>query len=407
MTVFAYKARDSQGRPVEGTVEAASPAAAAELLASNGAIPLQIAEQRAKSAGLPRFTWAPGAARPTLTDLLLFSRQAYSLTKAGVPITRGFGQLAQTTRNPMLAEAIEEILQDLESGRDLGGAMARHPKVFGPLYVNMIRVGEESGRLEEAFLRMSEHLEREQRTVNQIKTALRYPTIVVAAIVIAVFVLMTWVIPAFAGVYRSFDLQLPLPTRIIIAVADFFRDNWGYVLFLMVAGVVGFRRYITTERGRAWWDRIKLRFPIVGEIILRGTLARFSRAFAMASRSGVAVLQALTVTSRAVDNEFIAAKIVEMRAAVERGESLMRAAAVTGVFTPLVLQMIAIGEETGQVDDMLEEVAEFYEREVDYDVKRLNDLLQPLLTLIMAVLVLILALGVFLPMWDLTQIARH
>lgn len=407
MPVFAYKARDAQGRPLEGTLEAGSSAAVAEQLASSGAVPLQITERAAGGTGRPRLLPRLPPPRPGITDLLLFSRQAYSLTKAGVPITRGFGQLVQTTRNPMLAAAIGEILEDLEAGRELGASMARHPKVFSGLYVNMIRVGEESGRLEEAFLRMAEHMEREQRTVNQIKTALRYPTIVVGAIAIAIFVLMTFVIPAFAGVYRSFDLTLPLPTRIIIAVADFFRAYWGLVLLGSAGAVLGFRHYIRTERGRAWWDRAKLRFPVVGEIILRGTLARFARAFAMASRSGVAVLQGLSVTSRAVDNEHIAAKIVDMRASVERGESLVRAAAATGVFTPLVLQMIAVGEETGQVDEMLEEVAEFYEREVDYDVKRLNDLLQPLLTFVMAVLVLILALGVFLPMWDLTQIARR
>jgi MSHA biogenesis protein MshG len=216
---------------------------------------------------------------------------------------------------------------------------------------------------------------------------------------------MIWVIPTFAQVYQSFELELPLPTRIVIAAATMLREHGVLLLVAGVAAALLFRRWVATPAGRLWWDRLRLRFPVVGSILLRGTLARFGRAFAMASRSGVPLLAALAVVSRVVDNEHLAARIAGMREAIERGESFARSAAAAGVFTPLVLQMIAVGEESGQVEELIDEVADYYEREVDYDVRHLNDLIQPLLTVVLAGLVLLLALGVFLPMWDLTRIA--
>lgn len=405
MPAFEYKARSSDGRPLKGRIEAPSTDAAAEQLLGGGYTPIEIHEARRREGVGEQLKRRLGLGRPSLSELGLFTRQLYALSKAGVPIIRGMNQLASSTRNTMLREAIEAIVDDLESGRDLAGAMARHTDIFMPLYINLVRVGEESGRLEEAFLRLWEYLEREKKTGNQIKAAMRYPAFVILAVGVAIFILMAFVIPEFAKVYERFRLELPLPTRAIIALSEFTAAYWWAVLGAIGGGIHAFRRYINTDDGRLWWDEQRLRFPVFGSIVLRATLARFARAFAMATRSGVPLIQALGVVSRAIDNEYLGKKIVGMREGIERGESITRSATAMGVFTPLVMQMLAVGEETGNVDDMLEEVAAFYESEVDYDVGRLAELIQPVLTVAVGIIVFILALGVFLPMWDLTQIA--
>ncbi len=407
MTQFAYTARDSQGRLLHGVVEAPSALIAAEQLATAGAVPVNIIEKKTEVSTQQFVDRLLRRDKPTRVDLILFTRQMYALSKAGVPITMALRKLAQTSRSQGLIAAMESIIVELESGRDLAGAMARHPKIFSPLMVSMVRVGEQSGQLDQAFLRLNQHLEREQRTIEQIKTAVRYPIIVIVAVAIAIIILMVVVIPPFARMYASFNLTLPLPTRIIIDISGFMSAYWWLVIGAIIAAVFFFRNYVATDAGRAKLDEFMLKIPVIGSIILRATLARFARSFAMASRAGVPVLQALTVVSLAVDNEAISRRLTGMRSLIERGDSISRAATAQNIFTPLVLQMLSVGEETGQIDDMLEEVAEFYEREVDYDVKNLNDLLQPVLTVFVAGIVFILALGVFLPMWDLVQLARQ
>lgn len=407
MPNFAYKARDAEGRAVSGVMEGLSDEAVARQLGSAGMTPLEIAEQTAEVSVVDQISESLGLNRPTRVDLMLFTRQMYALTRAGVPITQALRRLSQTSRNALLGRTMLAMNEELEAGRDLATAMARHPKIFGPLISAIVRVGEESGRIDEAFLRLNEHLEREQKVVEQVKTAVRYPMIVIGFVVIAIFILMSVVIPEFAKLYGSFNVQLPLPTRILIGVSNFFSTWWWLIIACMVGGMWGLRRYVQTDEGRLRWHSLQLRIPIIGSIVLRASLARFARAFAMATRSGVPILQALSVVAMAVENDVIARKLMGMRSAIERGEGLARAATAQDFFTPLVLQMLTVGEETGQIDEMLVEVADFYEREVDYDVRNLNDLLQPLLTVIVAAIVFVLALGVLLPMWDLVKLARQ
>ena len=303
-------------------------------------------------------------------------------------------------------EAQRDILVNIESGRALSSSLARHPGIFSTLYISMIRVGEESGRLDESFQRVARYLEREKETRERIKAALRYPVFVLIAIAVAIAIINIWVIPAFAKLFASAGATLPWQTRLLIATSDFFVDWWPLMLLAITGGIMGSRYYIQTEQGRYNWDRIKLRIPIVGGIIHRATLARFSRAFSMALSSGVPIIQAMTVVSRSVDNEFVGDHILGMRNGIERGESLTRTATMTSMFTPLVLQMMAVGEETGQVDEMLSEVADYYEREVDYDIKNLSSSIEPVMIVAIGIMVLILALGVFLPMWDLTSVIK-
>ncbi|GIX22272.1 MAG: MSHA biogenesis protein MshG [Gammaproteobacteria bacterium] len=404
MPRYRYRARRADGAPVEGVIEAADLDAAAGQLLDGGLIPLALDEQAAEDRPWGGVRAWFGRDRPHPDTLILFSRQCHALLRAGVPIIRGLRLLADSSRDPVFARVIEAISDDLESGLELSVALARHPDVFSPLYVNMVRVGETSGRLDEAFAHLYQYLRRDRETRKQIKAAFRYPAFVLAAIVIAVFILMTFVIPKFAAFYQANHLTLPLPTRIIMAVAGFCAAYWWLILGAAAVAALGWRQWLQTAQGRLWWDEHKLRLPIVGDIALRATLARFCRTLAMALGAGVPVLQAVHVTAQALGNVFLGGKVQDMREHIERGESLLRAAARQGVFTPVVLQMIAVGEESGRIEEMLGEVAGFYEREVDYDVENLNAAIEPLLTVALAGVVLLLMLGIFLPMWNVTEL---
>ena len=406
MALFVYKGRSVRGALMQGQIDANSIDTVATQLMNSGITPIDItpsggSEAASKSVFAYLQSWPPG-----LDDLILFSRQMYTLMKAGVPLVRSILGLTHSTRNLQMVDALKDILTNIESGRDLSSSLARHPGIFSSLFISMVRVGEETGRLDESFLRIAEYLAREKDTRERIKTAFRYPVFVILAIGIALTIINIWVIPAFADLFAKADVPLPWQTRLLLAISAFFVQWWPVMLGGIIAGVFGFRAYTKTENGRYIWDQYKLRLPLVGDIILRATLARFARAFSMSLTSGVPLIQAMTVVARSVDNEFIAEHILSMRNGIERGESLTRTAAVTNMFTPLVLQMMAVGEETGQVDELLAEVADFYEREVDYDIKNLSASIEPIMIVVIGFMVLILALGVFLPMWDLATVIR-
>jgi MSHA biogenesis protein MshG len=407
VAIYEYSGRNLAGDLIQGQREADSAEILAGSLLETRITPIEIREVEESGEFTDRLKKFFGLGKPTLTDIILFSRQMYTLSKSGVPIIRSLSLIAESTRNEVFAETLREVGDDLESGRDFSGALARHPKIFGPLYVNIIRVGEETGRLEDALLRLHEYLDADKVTLEKIKSALFYPALVIGAIICAVIFLMAKVIPKFAAIFEKFNLELPLQTRIIIAISNFIADHWMLLTFVVVAAVAGIRAYLDTEKGRYNWHRYKLRIPRIGDIVLRATLARFTRAFAMSNSSGVPILQGLAVTAKAVDNDYVEARIRAMRNDIERGESITRAAIETGLFTPLVLQMLAVGEETGRIDEMMEEVADFYDREVAYDVANLTRIIEPALTVIMGLLVLILAMGIFLPMWDMVKITQR
>ena len=407
MPLFAYKARNSRGDSIKGEIEAASADALASQLINSGNTPIEIRETRAKTDTWGELKRKLGTSKPTLDDLILFCRQMYTLSKAGVPIIRGITGLAETTKNITLSDALKSILLELESGRELSSAMAMQGNLFSSLMVSMVKVGENTGKLDVAFLQLAQYLELERDTRNRVKAAMRYPMFVLIAISLAIGIVNVFVIPAFAGVFKGMKMELPWQTKALIGISDFTVAYWPYMLGLIIIAVFSFNNYIKSPNGKYKWDRAKLRFPIVGSIITRALLSRFARSFAMASKSGVPLIQALTVVARAVDNDYVAEKILSMRNGIERGDSLTRTAIATGLFTPLVLQMLSVGEETGAVDDMLNEVADFYEREVDYELKNLSQAIEPILIVAIGILVLILALGIFLPMWELTSLAHR
>ena len=407
MPLFQYKGRNQRGEAVRGHLEAISSDAVAAQLMNSGVIPIDIGVARVREDIFTALRARLAAStRITLTDLSLFSRQMYTLLKAGVPIMQALRGLRESTQNPALAKVIASISESLDTGLDLTSALRRHPQVFSSLYVNMVQVGETTGSLQEVFLQIAVYLEREKDTRDRIKSATRYPIFVVAAIFIAIFIINLFVIPTFAKVYAGFKIELPLATKILIASSNFTVAYWPVIVMTVITAIFSIRYYVRTPEGRYRWHRMKLGIPVVGKVIYKATLGRFSRALAVMMKSGVPLVQGMTVVSRAVDKDYISDRIVQMRDGVERGETIARTAAATGMFPSLVIQMISVGEDTGSVDDLMFNVAEYYEREVDYDIANLSTAIQPILIVFLSIMVFILALGVFLPMWDLVQVAR-
>ncbi|PKB20849.1 type II secretion system F family protein [Janthinobacterium sp. 64] len=409
MPFFSYKARNASGELLTGVMEGADSGAVADQLFSTGATPVEIlVTKKAATTGADIGWWQKLTEKKVSSmDVQLFSRQLYTLLKAGVPIMRGLAGLQESAISPAFGRIIKDVRESLDAGRELSAAMARHPTVFTPFYLSMVRVGEMTGRLDEVFLRLFDHLEFDRDMRARVKSATRYPTFVIAAMIIAMVIVNMFVIPQFVKVFASFNAELPLMTRILIGTSAFMVAYWPLLLVLTIAAIAGFKAWLRTVSGRYTWDRYKLKFPIAGKIILKGTMARFARSFALSSTSGVPIVQALTVVSQTVDNAYLCARVEQMRDGVERGDSILRTSVAAGVFTPVVLQMIAVGEESGSLDDLMDEIAQMYEREVDYELKTLSAQIEPILIAFLGAMVLVLALGIFLPVWDLGKVALH
>lgn len=406
MPNFRYKGRNARGELVQGRLEGNDSAAVAEQLFNVGITPVEIDRTGGGEAGIGT-EWLKQLTAPRigLLDIMLFSRQMHTLLKAGVPILRALAGLEESAINPTLVAIMKDLRASLDAGRELSAAMRRHPDAFSNFYVSIVRVGELTGGLDTVFLRLYEHLEFEKEIRERIKAALRYPTFVLIAMAGALMVVNLFVIPAFARVFAGFHAELPLMTRILIGFSNFMITQWPVLLAALVLAGLLVRSYVRTRNGKYQWDRYKLRLPIAGKIILKATLARFARTFALALQSGVPAVQALSTVALVVDNDYLGQRIDQMRDGVERGESVLRTAATAGIFTPVVLQMIAVGDETGELDSLMREVAELYEREVEYEVRTLSAQVEPILLVVLGAMVLVLALGVFLPMWDLGRAA--
>ena len=412
MPVFNYKGRSNRGGElIQGTLEGADSGAIADQLLNTGITPTEIRiSLNSRTTRAQEMTlWQRLSQKQTVDplELMLFSRQMYTLLKAGVPIMRALAGLQESSRNPAFTAMLQDLRESLDSGRELSTAMRHHPKIFSPFYLSMVQVGEMTGMLDQTFLRLYEHLEFEKDMRERIKSAVRYPMFVVVAMAVALVIVNIFVIPAFAKVFAGFHTELPLMTRLLMGFSNFMVNSWPLLLALLIGAVVAFRAWINTVEGRYKWDRLKLHLPIAGEIIMKGTLSRFSRSLALSFKSGIPIVQALNTVGMVVDNEYMRSKIEQMRDGVERGESILRTANATGVFNATVLQMIAVGEETGDMDGLMFEVAGMYQREVEYEIKNLSANIEPIMIVALGVLVLILALGIFLPMWDLGKAALH
>jgi len=399
MPLYKYSGRDNQGQTVKGEVEATSKDSAVDKVMQKGVAPLEIKEKTAGGESLDLA--AIFASHVKLSDLIIFTRQIYSLTKAGIPILRALNGLADSTHSKLLKEALYDILERMHNGYSLSASMSAHPRVFSQLYVSLIQVGENTGQLDNIFLQLSQYLEQEVETRIRVKSAMRYPSFVLIALAVAMVILNIYVIPTFANMFAKFHAELPWTTQILLATSSFFVNYWPYLLGLLIGIYIALKMWLGSEKGAYLWDKWKLTIPIIGSVIERTLLARFSRSFAMMLSAGVPLNNALYLIAFAMDNSYLKEKMLAMRSGIESGETLLKTASAAGLFTPLVLQMIAVGEETGQVDELLNEAADFYEREVDYELKNMTAKIEPILIAIVAVMVLILALGIFTPMWDM------
>ncbi len=403
MASYEYRGRDAQGKEVKGILDAASESAAADQLLARSIIPLSVTEEKSKGDLKVEDLFSQ---KVNLDELQIFTRQMYSLTRAGIPILRAIAGLAESTHSKRMKEALKDISEQLTSGRPLSSAMNNHPDVFDALFISMIHVGENTGKLEDAFIQLSGYIEREQETRRRIKAATRYPVFVLIAVGLALVVLNVMVIPKFSDMFSRFGADLPWATKLLITTSNFFVNYWYVLLLGLGAAFMAIRYWHHTEKGEKQWDQWKLKLPAVGTIIERSTLSRYCRSFSMMLSAGVPMTQALSLVADAVDNAFMHDKIVGMRRGIESGESMLRVSNNSKLFTPLVLQMVAVGEETGQIDQLLNDAADFYEGEVDYDLKNLTSKLEPILIGIVAVIVLILALGIYLPMWDMLNVVK-
>lgn len=421
MPYFHYSGRNSSGALVSGNIDAGTADDVAAQLFGDSVTPIEIREvksrqaKKKKSTGPTRIGLDSDASltdrinaflagnKIELDDLIMFSRQMYSLTKAGLPLDRSIKGLEASHSNPVFRSVLRDVITGLENGMNLASALGRHPNIFSQLFLSLVHVGENTGRLDNAFREIGKYLELEKSTRKQIKSATRYPLFVMAAMGAALGVITVFVIPVFADVFERLGAELPWQTVALLSTSNFVINYWPLLFMMIFGSIFGFKYYVNTKNGQLDWDRRKLRLPLAGAVFEKIALGRFARTFSMVMGAGLPIVQGLTVVAGAVGNAYIALNVHGMREGVERGESLYRTAENSKMFSPLVLQMIAVGEETGTVDELLGEVADFYDTEVEYEVKRLSDAIEPIMISFIAGLVLILALGVFLPIWDLNS----
>lgn len=401
MPAYNYKARDKAGKLITGVMDAPGCEMVASHLDDLGYIPVSIQE---KEKDVISLDFLERYRRVSAEDLILFSRQLSTLFNAGIPLLAALDVLAEQIENKRMKEDINAIRNDIERGSSLSDALARHPRVFPSLYVSMVKVAETAGTLDKILDHLASMAEYEKDTRARIKAATRYPKIVVTTISLAFIILVTLVVPRFAAMFSRFGATLPLPTRIMIGTSDVFRDYWFVMLMMASLTIVGFRWYTNTERGRLRRDGLKLRIPVFGPLFLKIAMSRFTYIFGMLMRSGVSILDTLEITSATVGNAVISREVDKLRGSVKEGSGLSRPLKQSGVFTPLVVQMISVGEESGKLDEMMAKVSQYYDREVEYTIKNLSTLIEPALIITMGGMVLFLALGIFLPMWDMARV---
>lgn len=407
MQHFLYEGRNRRGELVKGRIESPSTYAVAQWMMGAGIVPVTISVDEKTDVTDALLGQIKGRGTLTPTDLLLFTRQLGTMVRAGLPLMQALSGMQKSSGNPKLGALIGKLREDLDQGLELSQAMAHHPEFFDDYYVSMIRVGEGAGRLDEVFVRLFAQLEFERDMRQKIKGALRYPTFVVIAIAIAVAILAIFVIPVFAKVYAGMKVELPLLTRVLLAVSDI-AVNWWWAMLAFLGGCYySFRLWVGQPAGRYRWDKLKLRLPLVGSIFNKAGIARFCLSFSIACKSGVPIDQAFTLVAKVVDNAFFERRIHGMREGITRGETMLQIAQGSGIFQPMEMQMIAVGEATGEMEKMMEQVAQMYQEELQYEVSRLGDAIEPILLAVMGGLVLVLMLGIFLPLWDLGQLAQQ
>jgi type IV pilus assembly protein PilC len=399
-STFVYRVRDKGGRLLEGTLEADNTGLVASKLREMGYYPISI--EARSSGGLQTELHIPGLGhRVKPREIAVFARQFATMINAGLTMIRALNILGEQTANPSLAQAVVSVRGDVETGASLSQALSRHPKIFGRLFVSMVRAGEAAGVLDKVLLQLAETLERQAKLRSQIRSAAAYPVAVLFLVSGIATAMLMFVVPMFKSMYKQVGGKLPTPTLILIAVSHTFTAYFPVVVACVVAAVVGGRRFVRTPRGRMFWDSLKLRTPILGRVVHRTALSRFAHTLSVLLRSGVPILESLEITADTVNNAVLAEAIKDVQNGVKGGDTVARPLANHPSFPPMVVQMMAVGEETGALDEMLEKVGSFYDQEVESLVDGLTSLIEPLLIVIMGAMVGGMVICLYLPMFSI------
>jgi type IV pilus assembly protein PilC len=407
MPNYSYQAITESGATVTGDIEAETMDNAASILMEKGYIPSSLAEKKKAGFTLGGLNRALGRMHSVkMEDLILFTKQFRSLFKAGVPIVRSLQVLEAQTQDRALKQAVESISQNIKQGSTLFAALEKHDRIFSPLYRNMIKAGEMSGTMPESLERLIYIIEHEAKIKSDIKSALQYPIMVTVALVGAFFILETFVVPKFVEMFSKAGIELPVPTKIAIIIYQFLSSYWYLMIGGVIGIIVGLRMYFKTEQGLYARDAMILRIPILGPLFIKAAMSRFASIFGILQASGVPVMTSMKILSGVIGNNAIAREFDMVRDRMQEGHGIAVPLGSAKYFTPMVVNMIAIGEETGNIEEMLQQVAIHYDDEVGYTVKRLSDLIGPVLIVGLAAVVGFFAMAIFLPMWDLTKMAR-
>jgi len=402
---FQYKVKDKNGKLVEGSLEAENAQLVVSKLRSMGYVPIEIQQQG--GATLQRELKIPFLTeRVKLKDVSVFSRQFATMINSGLSLLRALNILAEQTESKALAEIVNQVRLDVEKGSSLSQAMAKHPKAFGRLYVSMVRAGEVGGALDSVLMRLADTIEKQVELRRKVKSAMTYPLVVAILVLTIVTAMLLFVIPMFQGIYKQLGGTLPAPTQVLINISNVCRKLWYVIFVVEVAGAFAFKRWINSEEGRKQWDAIKLKVPIFGKLVRKTALARFSRTLSALVRSGVPILESLDIVAETAGNYVVAKAVRETQAAVKRGDPLSKKLEEHPVFPPMVVQMMAVGEETGALDEMLDKIADFYDQEVEATVDALTSLIEPLLIVVMGVCVGGMIISLYLPMFNIIKLIK-
>jgi type II secretory pathway component PulF len=400
MPDFLYKAIDAEGRTIESEIVAPSENEVIKHLQKINLIPVNIKKKKSKIKGLK------SKKKIRIKDIILFTKQFSTLLKSGVPILVSLRAIKEQSEDPTLIDLMEQITEEVNQGNALSSAMSQFPKIFPSIYVNSIKVGELSGTLEDTLEYLRKYLENEEQIRKTVKKALRYPVIVLLGIITAFVVFMTIVIPNFIPIFSASGMELPLPTRILISLSDIF-THYGLILLISVTGIItGLVFYKRTDKGRFYFDKFLLDVPIFGPLLKKVSISRFAKIFYTMNKTGIPVIQAFETMSSNADNEVYRREFIEILERIKEGDGIAKSLAQSSYFSSFVVEMIAIGEKSGALDDMLYSVSEFYDSEVNDTVNNMTSLIEPIVTVILGLMVLLLAMAIFLPMWDMMSIVQ-
>lgn len=407
MPIFLFKGRDpTTGKAVSGKRLAQSANNLSNQLVKEGIIPVNIILMEEQLRIFEKLKGLFFSKTNLIDELSLFSRQMYILTKTGVSITDSIKQLADTTRSPVFSQALHGVLEKLEGGQDLATAMQEYETVFTPLMISIVRVGQDAGRLEESFLNLNQYLELEGGAIKKLKASLRYPGFVLVAIVAAFILMNIFVLPTFARIFQGANLNLPRMTEFLLGMSSFFTHYWWVVLGLIIVIIALVYSFLKKPENQRKWDKFKLNIPILGPILKRVILLRFAQTFAVTLHSDIPLDEGLYLTSKALGNTYATQEIMLIRERIQHGNSFVQAARSTDLFTSLELQMLGVSDKTGELRAILEQMVMYYQREVSYDLKRISDLMEPLLIIMLAGMIAMLAFAVYLPIWNMVKMVH-